>query len=61
MEKELSLRCGKETPYDISTPITLRRWYVEGAGQLCEACWRKLWPIHIEKENENRRDTKLDR
>lgn len=48
MEKELSLRCGKPTPYDISTPITMRRWYVEGAGQLCEACWNILWPIHIE-------------
>ena len=43
MEKEKCVRCGKETAYDQSTPITMRRWYVEGAGQLCEACWRKLW------------------
>jgi len=34
MEKELCVRCGKPTPYDISTPITMRRWYVEGAGQM---------------------------
>lgn len=42
--KEKCVRCGKETAYDQSTPVDMRRWYVEGSGQLCEACWLKLWP-----------------
>ena len=41
--KELCVRCGKETKYDTSTPITLRRYFIEGAGQLCEECWNKLY------------------
>ena len=44
MEKELCIRCGKETPYDINTPITVRRYFVEGAGQLCPLCYQKLYP-----------------
>jgi NMD protein affecting ribosome stability and mRNA decay len=43
--KELCVRCGKETKYDTGTPITLRRYFIEGAGQLCEDCWAKLWPV----------------
>lgn len=42
--KEFCVRCGKETPYQISTPITSRLYFVEGAGQLCGECWNKLWP-----------------
>lgn len=50
--KEKCVRCGKETAYDQSTPVDMRRWYVEGSGQLCEACWLKLWPTMKEdKEN----------
>lgn len=49
MEKELCVRCGKETAYDPSTPIEMRRWYVEGAGQLCEKCWIALY----ERSREN--------
>lgn len=43
MEKELSLRCGKETEYLVSTPVMTRRFSVEGAGQLCSEFWRKLY------------------
>ena len=42
--KERCVRCGKETEYDIHTPIAFRRYYIEGAGQLCKDCWKKLWP-----------------
>lgn len=40
----ICVRCGKETEYDINTPLEVQRWYVEGAGQMCEECWYKLWP-----------------
>lgn len=36
--KELCIRCGKEIEYDISTPVDMRRFYVEGSGLLCEEC-----------------------
>lgn len=42
--RERCVRCGKETEYDVSTPVTMRKWYVEGSGQLCEECWNHLWP-----------------
>ena len=44
MEKEVCVRCGKPTPYDRSTPITMRRWYVEGAGQ--------KWTMEEERKDE---------
>ena len=31
-EFELCIRCNKPTPYHPNTPITLRRYYVEGSG-----------------------------
>lgn len=44
------VRCGKETEYDINTPLEVRRWYVEGGGQLCGDCWYKLWPTQAREE-----------
>ena len=49
--KELCIRCGKPTPYDINTQITVRRYFVEGAGQLCEECFHKLYPVPGSLEN----------
>ena len=45
MNKELCIRCGKPTPYHPNTPITLRRYFVEGSGQLCEQCYFTLYPV----------------
>ena len=45
MDKEFCIRCGKPTPYDINTPITLRRYYVEGSGQLCPLCYQELYGV----------------
>lgn len=55
--KEQCIRCGKETEYDINTPITVRRYFVEGAGQLCEACFHILYPVPGTLENRNCSDT----
>lgn len=35
--------CNKETKYDKEVDIQFRMWYVEGAGQLCEQCWNKVY------------------
>lgn len=35
--------CGNFTPYLYSTPIDLRKNYVEGGGQLCEPCYNKIY------------------
>ena len=53
MSKEKCIRCGKETEYDINTPITVRRYFVEGAGQLCEACFHILYPVPGALGNKN--------
>jgi len=47
MEKEKCVRCGKQLPNYHPTPVTVRRYFVEGAGQLRSECWRKLY----EREN----------
>lgn len=44
-EFELCIRCGKPTPYRPNTPITLRLYFVEGSGQLCEKCFYELYPV----------------
>ena len=43
--KELCIRCGRPTPYDIQTPITDRLYYIDGFGQLCEQCFSKLYGL----------------
>ena len=40
---EKCIRCGKPTPYHLNTPITPRRYFIEGSGQLCAECYRKLY------------------
>lgn len=42
---ELCIRCGKPTIYRPNTPITLRHYFVEGSGQLCERCFYELYPL----------------
>ena len=36
-------RCGRITEYEIDTPTEARRYFVEGTGQLCPECWRKVY------------------
>lgn len=35
--------CWVRTKYLTATPIYERRFYVKGAGQLCEACFHKIY------------------
>ncbi len=35
--------CGNETQYDEFDHIDKRFFYVDGCGQLCAACWNKLY------------------
>ena len=51
MDKELCVRCNQPTPYDQSTPITLRLYYVEGSGQLCQDCFEYLYPLSTALES----------
>lgn len=43
--KDTCVRCGNETEYDVNTPITLRRFFIEGSGQLCPLCYQELYGV----------------
>ena len=40
---EKCVSCGKDTPYRLNENIFNRYHYVEGAGQLCETCYNKIY------------------
>ena len=42
-EKDKCISCGKETEYLVSTHIDYRKYYVEGAGQLCKDCYFDIY------------------
>lgn len=42
-EAERCVICGKVTQYSRGDHIDFRNWYVEGAGQCCEACCVKAY------------------
>ena len=37
--KESCIRCGKETEYDVDTPVTERSCYIPKMGQMCFDCF----------------------
>jgi len=41
MAKDKCILCGVETPYEFETHVDMRIGYIEGAGQLCKACYNK--------------------
>ena len=43
MEKDKCISCKQETEYDKNTHVDLRKGYIDGAGQLCPSCFRKLY------------------
>jgi hypothetical protein len=38
---ELCVVCNAETSYRFNDHVDMRIGYIEGAGQLCRACWSK--------------------
>lgn len=43
LEYEHCVMCGKEVQVSIDEDIHLRKHYIEGAGQLCEECYDKIY------------------
>ena len=50
--KDDCVSCGEKTEYDKCLHIDYRNYYVEGAGQLCGDCWKKIFK-HRDGEREN--------
>ena len=50
---ESCVLCGQETEYTVNDSISLRNYYIDGAGQLCEECYKKY-----EKQKEIKNDGK---
>lgn len=45
--KEICIRCGRETEYDIGTPVTERSCFVPGSGQMCFDCFREVYQVPV--------------
>tara|TARA_Y100000593_G_scaffold204_1_gene435 strand:- start:1044 stop:1514 length:471 start_codon:yes stop_codon:yes gene_type:complete len=43
LEKDNCVSCNKESEYNKNDNIYNRRYYVEGAGQLCGKCWSSIY------------------
>lgn len=48
---DLCIICNKKTDYLSSTPISLREFYIEGAGQLCKKCYKKVYKGYKEEDS----------
>lgn len=49
VETEKCVSCGEPTNVPINQNIELRAFYVEGAGQLCEKCYDKVYGPRMTK------------
>lgn len=43
--KDTCVMCKAASEENKSTNITLRKYYVEGAGQLCKKCYNSVYPV----------------
>tara|TARA_Y100000590_G_scaffold405871_1_gene494555 strand:- start:840 stop:1121 length:282 start_codon:yes stop_codon:yes gene_type:complete len=43
IEKDKCVMCGAKTEYDKDTHIDNRKYYIEGAGQMCEGCHTRIY------------------
>jgi hypothetical protein len=48
-QRDLCVGCGKVTEYSRNEPITPRRDFIEGAGQLCSDCFTKTYGPETEE------------
>ena len=51
---ESCVLCGQETEYAVTDSISLRKYYVDGAGQLCKECFKRF-----DKGKENSNEDKI--
>ena len=42
-ETEKCVRCGIDTGIEVNTPVELRSNYIDGSGQLCQECYKKVY------------------
>lgn len=49
-EKECCILCGKVTEAVKDQPLSERKFYIEGAGQLCKECYQELY---VSRHNAN--------
>ena len=45
--KESCIRCGKETEYDVDTPVTERSCYIPKMGQMCFDCFCEVYHVPV--------------
>lgn len=48
-ETEKCILCGYDTGVLANLPVDARKYYINGVGQLCEDCYRKV--MHVEKHD----------
>lgn len=53
VESEICVLCKNITDIPKDMPINQRKNYVEGAGQLCSACYNKLYETGKDKGSGN--------
>ncbi len=41
--KDRCVMCAKQTEYDKDTHIDNRKYYIEGAGQMCRGCHTRIY------------------
>lgn len=39
---EFCVCCGGITSYQVDTPVWMRKYYIEGCGQLCRCCYFEI-------------------
>jgi len=42
-KKDKCVMCGVKTEYDRDTHIDNRKYYIEGAGQMCQGCHTRIY------------------
>ncbi len=47
---EKCVSCGIDTKIPIDLHIDMRLTYIEGVGQLCIDCWKRLYCCNLDKD-----------